>query len=174
MINTEAHETIELMWPKYPQYPCYDTVMEKVLFDLVWYYEPNWQPMVKNFWNGWNCWEKKINHCGHSLNMRREFENFQPWRDWNPFEINELWLRRTYLRFPFHKYFPKIPFLFTLYLQPTSFWFQFQEYFLQILYYSPALPLLYCPKNILFVFLHPDIFEKYLFFCVHSFPSILI
>ena len=93
--------------PKYPQYPWYDTVMEKVLFDLVWYYEPNWQPMVKNFWNGWNCWEKKINHCGHSLNMRREFENFQPWRDWNPFEINELWLRRTYLRFPFHKYFPK-------------------------------------------------------------------
>ena len=70
--------------------------------------------------------------------------------------------------------FPKISFLVTLYLQPTSFWFQFQEYFLQILYYSPALPLLYCPKNILFVFLHLDIFEKYLFFCVHSFPSILI
>ena len=45
------------------------------------------------------------------LNKRREFENFQPWRDWNPFEINELWLRRTYLRFPFHKYFfGKFPF----------------------------------------------------------------
>ena len=35
----------------------------------------------------------------------REFENFQPWRDWNPFEINELWLPRTYLGFPFQQHF---------------------------------------------------------------------
>ena len=32
---------------------------------------------------------------------RREFENFRPWGDWNPFEINELWLPRTYLSFHF-------------------------------------------------------------------------
>lgn len=141
MINTETQKTVEILWYPTTHAVCATmSVLEKVLFDLVWYYVPN-------FWNGWNCWEEKINHCGHSLNMRREFENFQPCRDWNPFEINELWLRRTYLRFPFHKYFPKIPFLFTLYLQPTSFWFQFQEYFLEFLYYSPALP----PLSIFFL-----------------------
>ena len=101
MINTETQKTVEILWYPTTHAVCATmSVLEKVLFDLVWYYVPN-------FWNGWNCWEEKINHCGHSLNMRREFENFQPWRDWNPFEINELWLRRTYLRFPFHKYFPK-------------------------------------------------------------------
>ena len=40
----------------------------------------------------------------------REFENFQPWRDWNPFEINELWLPRTYLGFPFQQLFSTISF----------------------------------------------------------------
>ena len=40
----------------------------------------------------------------------REFENFQPWRDWNPFEINELWLPRTYLGFPFQQHFSMISF----------------------------------------------------------------
>ena len=96
---------------------------EKALFDLI------WQPTMKNFWNG-NCWVQKINHCGHSLNMRREFENFQPWGRlesiWNQWTVPSTHIFKVSIP---QILSPKVTF-FSLPLSPI-FWFQFQESFLK-------------------------------------------
>ena len=121
---------------------------------------------------GWKTFEMVTVECKRSIIVGTLWiwgENLKTSNlggDWNPFEINELCLRRTYLRFPFHKYFPQKFFLFS---SPfTYFLVSIPRIFSEVFMFDYFVFCVILNKFI------SDIYNKYPFLCGSPLSLILI